>query len=449
MRFVRLPSINRERDVFWLCFGLCLVVCLLIIFLGPPLFGVSQYFGKANDGYIELARSLVRGDGYVFEQGGPAVFHRPPLYPVMLVPIAFLPDFLQRPALILVQSALVGFIGVLIFKIAKYLFNVSVARISVGLFLLNPWVYWNAKNPMTPIVQAMLYTLFAAFVGSELLVVFGRGTPPGRIRVWFKRLAIGALAAALALTHSAMLAVDIALLLVLLVAGIARRNRQALKTSIIAAVTMSVLIAPWTYRNWAVFHRFIPIAGGGGLAYFNGNVHWAGIVPEPQRKGESCTDAGLRDAGIKGKEAAHTHWKGLKDVELEDKVNKKMVEHIRAHPGAFMKKILLNAVEYYFPMLTYPYLAVKVFSIESFVITIFHLVLWALVLFGIWRDRKEQTHSLLTVLMLGGIGLYAVWFLPFATFIGHSLYTFGTMPFLSILAARGLVTRQTGVFYSS
>lgn len=436
MRFVRLPSINRERDVFWLCFWLCLVVCLLIIFLGPPLFGISQYFGKANDGYIELARSLMRGDGYVFEQGGAAVFHRPPLYPVMLVPIAFLPDFLQRPALILVQSALVGFIGVLIFKIAKYLFNVSVARISVGLFLLNPWVYWNAKNPMTPIVQAMLYTLFAAFVGSELLVIFGRGTPPSRIRLWFKRLAIGALAAALALTHGAMLAVDIALLLVLLVAGIARRNRQALKTSIIAVATMSVLIAPWTYRNWVVFHRFIPVVAGSGLAYFNGNVHWAGIVPEPQRKGESCTDAGLRAAGIEGTEAARTHWKGLKDVELEDKVNKKMVEHIRAHPGAFMKKVLLNAVEYYFPMLMYPYLAVKVFSIESFGITIFHLVLWGLAFVGIWRGRQENGSRLPTCLMLCSIILYGIWYLPFATFIGHSLYTFGTIPFLSILAAR-------------
>ena len=436
MRFVRLPSINRERDVFWLCFWLCLVVCLLIIFLGPPLFGISQCFGKANDGYIELARSLMRGDGYVFEQGGVAVFHRPPLYPVMLVPIAFLPDFLQWPALILVQSALVGFIGVLIFKIAKYLFNVSVARISVGLFLLNPWVYWNAKNPMTPILQAMLYTLFAAFVGSELLVIFGRGTPPSRIRLWFKRLAIGALAAALALTHGAMLAVDIALLLVLLVAGIARRNRQALKTSIIAVATMSVLIAPWTYRNWVVFHRFIPVVAGSGLAYFNGNAHWAGIVPEPQRKGESCNDAGLRAAGIEGTEAARTHWKGLKDVELEDKVNKKMVEHIRAHPGAFMKKVLLNAVEYYFPMLTYPYLAVKVFSIESFGITIFHLVLWGLAFVGIWRGRQENGSRLPTALMLCSIILYGIWYLPFATFIGHSLYTFGTIPFLSILAAR-------------
>lgn len=413
--------------------------------------GISKEFGgHGHDGYLEIAQNIARGNGFVFEPGGAPVLHRPPLYPLVIAPLTLLPQGLQRPSLILVQSAMVGVIAFLIFRIGGCLFGVSTARMAVVVFLLNPWVYWNAKNPMTPIVQAMLYTLFAAFVGSELLVIFGRRTPPGRIRVWFKRLAIGTLAAGLALTHGAMLAVGVALLFILLVAGVARRNYQALKTSIIAIVIMSVLIAPWTYRNWVVFHRFIPVAGGGGLAYFNGNVHWAGIVPEPQRGGESYIDASLRVLGIEGTEVTLTHWKGFKDIELEDKANRKMIEHTRAHPGAFMKKVLLNAVEYYFPILTYPYLAVKVFSLEYLAITIFHLVLWALALVGIWRGRKEGTLWLSDGLLLSGIALYAVWFFPFGTgFIGHSLYTFGTMPFLSILAARGLVTRQTGVFYSS
>ena len=75
---------------------MCLFAGLFIIFVIAPLTGVSKHFGRANDGYIQLARSLGTGDGYVFEKDGPPVFHRPPLYPALLVPITFLPDPLQQ-----------------------------------------------------------------------------------------------------------------------------------------------------------------------------------------------------------------------------------------------------------------------------------------------------------------------------------------------------------------
>jgi len=427
------------KGAFWLSFWLCFLGCLFIIFVIAPLTGISKHFGHGHDGYIQLAENLGQGNGYVFEEAGPSVFHRPPLYPFLLVPITFLPDFLQRPALILMQSVMVGCIGGLIFQIAKRLFNLSIAGVAVVIFLLNPWVYWNAKNPMTVIPQGLLYTLLAVLAGSELLAILGRySAPAGKMKLWSKRLAMGIVAAALALTHGAMLAVNIVLLFMLLIAGIVRRNYQATKTSIIAGVIMVTLIAPWTYRNWVMFHRFIPIAGGSGLAYFNGNVHWEGITQEPQRNGEGYINASLRVAGIEGTEATHTHWKGLKDIELEDRVNEKMMEDLRTHPGAFMKKILLNAVEYYFPMFTYPYLAVKYFKAENLAITIFHSILWGLALMGIWRGRKEEMLWPPTGLVFIAIVVYAIWFFPFAIFIGHSLYTFGTIPFLSILAARGL-----------
>jgi len=422
------------KGVFWLSFAVCFSVCLFIILVIAPLTGVSKEFGAGHDGYIQLAENLGRGNGYVFEKGGPAVFHRPPFYPFLLVPITFLPAAWQRPALIFIQSIMAGCIAVLIFRIAKYFFGLLTAQAAVFIFLLNPWVYWNAKNPMTVVLQGLLYTLFAVLAGREILIAINRYNAPTSK---FSRFLIGITAAALALTHATMLAVTLASLLILLIIAIARRNNQVIKSSIAAAITMVILIAPWTYRNWVVFDRFIPIAGGGGLAYFNGNVHWKGIMS--QHKGESYIDAGLRAAGIEGTEATVTHWKGLKDIALEDKINAKMKEDLRQHPRAFLKKLLLNAVEYYFPMFTYPYLAVKHLSAENLAVTIFNAVLWILALMGIRRCKKDKM-LLPAGLILTAIFLYAIWFFSFATFIGHSLYTFGTMPFLSILAAKGLTT---------
>jgi len=111
-----------------------------------------------------------------------------------------------------------------------------------------------------------------------------------------------------------------------------------------------------------------------------------------------------------------------------------MKEHIRNQPGVFVKKLVLNSIGYYFPTFTYPFLAVKVFSIENLAITIFNLVLWILAFVGIYRGRGKLNSR--AWILLAVIVLYGVWYFPFVTFIGHSLYTFGTMPFLSILAAR-------------
>lgn len=134
-----------DKQAFWLSLFLCFFFCLIILFVISPVTGLSKNFGAGNDGYIQLARSLAAGDGYVFEKDGPPVFHRPPMYPLLLVPVALFPENLQRYIIIIPQSILVGLIGMMIFKIAGQLYNQNVAKIALLLFLVNPWVYWNAK----------------------------------------------------------------------------------------------------------------------------------------------------------------------------------------------------------------------------------------------------------------------------------------------------------------
>lgn len=435
---------------FWLGFGACLVICLLIVFVVAPLTGVSQEFGPGHDGYIELAENIGQGNGYVFEEGGPPVFHRPPLYPVLLVPITYLPKAFQRPGLILLHSVMVGIVASLVFGIGRRLFGSRTGGVGVVVLLVSPWLYWNAKNPMTVILQGMLYTLFAALVGGEILAVLDRAPErPGRMSSPARTLCIAVVGAALALTHAAMLAVSIVGLAGLFVVGVLRRRYKPVVVSIAAAVIMAGLIGPWTYRNWVTFGRFIPVSGGAGLAYFNGNVHWKCIEAEPQRNGETYIDASLRVLGIEGTEKTVTHWKGFTDIELEDKANEKMIEHIRTHSGVFAKKFLLNAVEYYFPAFVCRWRAVKDFGWEESTITVFNLAIWILALVGFLRSRKEDGNGRAGWLILSGVAIYAIWYLPFATFITHSLYKFGTVPLLSILAARGLVSRKRPVVYLS
>jgi hypothetical protein len=225
--------------------------------------------------------------------------------------------------------------------------------------------------------------------------------------------------------------------LILFIAALFRNTRHLL-TAVVVVIVAVCFIAPWTYRNWVVFNRFMPISGGGGLAYFNGNAHWDFIEQQPQKPGEGYIDASLRVLGIDGTEKTHTHWKGFKDIGLEELANGKMAEHVKNHPVLFVKKIVLNSVEYYFPILTYPFLAVKSISIEQIALTVFHLGLWGCAIIGILFRRSNYSLKPY-LLLLVGIFLYSVWFFPFAAFIGHSLYTMGTIPFLCVVSAAGIV----------
>jgi hypothetical protein len=423
---------QNDRQVFLISFSLCLILCFFIVLVLPPLTGLSDKFGPGHDGYIQLARSLAAGYGYVFEKGGPPVFHRPPLYPIFLVPVALFPEYLQRYVLVVVQSILVGFIGMMIFRIARQLYNQNVAIVALLLFLVNPWVYWNAKNPMTPVLQAFLYLIFVYVASIELLDILGLLQNKQRSGLLFRGLVIGVVGAALMLTHAAMLAVVFVFILILFVAVLFRNTRHLL-TALIAVIVAVGFIAPWTCRNWAVFGRFIPVAGGGGLAYFNGNVHWDFIEQQPQRPGEKYIDASLRIIGIEGTEQTHTHWKGFINIKDEELANRKMAEHIRNDPALFVKTVILNVIEYYFPAFVKPFLAIKTVTAEQWALSIFHLFYWLAAVIGIlycWRKG---------LLLLAGIFLYAVWYFPFATSIGHSLYAFGTIPLLCIISAAGIV----------
>jgi len=96
-----------------------------------------------------------------------------------------------------------------------------------------------------------------------------------------------------------------------------------------------------------------------------------------------------------------------------------------------------------FAIITYAFTAVKIFGVENLALSVFHLTLWGLALVGTLWGRQQNESWLPTRLTLCSVVLYGIWFLPFVGFIGHSPYTFGTIPFLSILAARWLACRRS------
>jgi hypothetical protein len=51
-----------------------------------------------------------------------------------------------------------------------------------------------------------------------------------------------------------------------------RRSGAAARAAGLVLATVLV-VAPWTWRNWAVFHAFVPVSTAGGQNLFQGNTH--------------------------------------------------------------------------------------------------------------------------------------------------------------------------------
>jgi hypothetical protein len=209
-----------------------------------------------------------------------------------------------------------------------------------------------------------------------------------------------------------------------------------------------IAIAPWTMRNYRVTGHFLPVVGNSGLAYYAGNAHW-GITEPAQRPGEHRHQAEFRHMGLSPDLAAkHVRYYGMNDAKFEKHANDRMKEHMRSHPGDFARKLMLNAVEYYFPIF-YFVLPPKGTDVSGLPMaqrlragaantlpqSVFNAVLVSLALGGLVRllmSGERWKGVMLTVAW----AMFALPYFPFLTyFLGRSHYTFGTYPVLSILVA--------------
>jgi hypothetical protein len=121
------------------------------------------------------------------------------------------------------------------------------------------------------------------------------------------------------------------------IAGV-RDRRRALAGAVLAAVIFVACLAPWTWRNWQVFHTFIPTRGNFGAELHMGNSPGAngfpwGITIFSQPDLERYTTIG---------EVAFVRERG-----------QQAMEYIRAHSERFMS-LSLERVYFYWVNVPHP-----------------------------------------------------------------------------------------------
>lgn len=208
-----------------------------------------------------VARALATGYGYAdpfVGHTGPTAWV-PPLYPLLLAGVFKLFGVytaLSAWVILTVNSIFSAATAPIIYRIAARCYNRKVAVWSAWIWVLYPAflqyaVHWVWEMSLTAFLFSCVLLLALKMRG------INNDSPEPPIQTTARWLLFGLLWGLIALSNST-------LLLFLPVCGIwillgASSRTKAVSNAVLAALLFLAIIAPWTVRNWRVFHTFVPL----------------------------------------------------------------------------------------------------------------------------------------------------------------------------------------------
>jgi 4-amino-4-deoxy-L-arabinose transferase-like glycosyltransferase len=349
--------------------------------------------------YVDAARRLWSGAGFG------ADYDRVPGYPVLLAMLGGP----RQPVLWLrlAQAVLAAGGAALTFVLATRLAGRTAA-------LAAAMVY--ALDPLTAFAAGLLYpeaTAALLFTAASLAAISAARRDSG---AW--AAAAGALLGALALFRPVALALAPVAVAWIAVASPGAAARRAGRTALVVLVWLAVL-APWTYRNYQLRGRIVPIATTGTKA--------AGLSPEMEEQqgvaGALASEAVSDPGGVARRmvrELGH-FWELIPERLVTDVPAQREALH-RRNPGLPTTPVAPTGLRN---------VVAAVASAVEFLLAIIGLVV-------LWRTRRRETVLL--------VGLVLAFALGHSLFIGKMRYRITVLPVVFVFAGAGLAAlrRATG-----
>ncbi len=319
------PAIITAAVLLRLTFGLFWMLAVNAPPENVPVAGDSWEQAGA-DGYLQIARTLLVSGEYAFEPGGPPVHNRPPVQPALLLLFgAWWPSHWYIPWMF--GSALLALGSLLAVRVlARDLgFSPLATRVALLLTGFHPYLVFIAKTSTFVNAAALLLPLI-------LLAALRIPRRP----LLYAPLA-GLLAGIGALTHGTFLLIPFILGTLLLWKKDLTIGRRFTASAVMLLVALTV-VAPWTYRNFTTFDRFIPVVTGNGYHYWKGEaIYFGGDYPMAE-KYEQAT----------GREFRERYYGAVEpemDAVLWDLAKRDMMER----PELLPLRILIGTATYFAP----------------------------------------------------------------------------------------------------
>jgi 4-amino-4-deoxy-L-arabinose transferase-like glycosyltransferase len=317
-------------------------------------------------------------------------------------------------AVVLLQCSMHAGTCLLVFSLGRRVFNARTGLLA-GLFCaLHPMLlrYVPDLHMETMLTLLCMLTLWLC------VRFYDRPT-------WVNGVLLGAVGMATVLTKGVILPY---LALFGAISGVlALRRRSAEEVAAVAAifVTMALVLAPWTYRNYQVTHgRFVLITPGASDSFLRGYVftrwEFATLQKPPYTDAENEVNAWFRQIA----QDAGTKWEA---DEVVDEANNARVakQLIVTHPLDTVRKVFVGLFTFWYEMTSLR---------NSLIPAVLAIVSLAFAIVGLRRARREGRPSWLIWLPIVVMNVFV------ATLIPLGRYSVPILPCLMILAAFGIDT---------
>jgi hypothetical protein len=190
-------------------------------------------------------------------------------------------------------------------------------------------------------------------------------------------------------------------------------------------VTMAVVVAPWTYRNYRVSGgKFVLLTPGTADAFLRGYIftrlEFITLQKPPYTVAENESNALFKRIARE----AGTTWEA---DEVVDEANNQRVmkQMIKDHPFLTVRKVLVGLFTFWYEMTSLK---------NSLVPAVLALISWGFAIIGLRRGRAEGRPSWLLWVPVVVLNVFV------ATLVPLGRYSVPILPCLSILAAFGVDT---------
>lgn len=295
-------------------FVLAAAAIALVVRLGFGLgYWVNQDLNRDEVEYLSLARSLVAGHGFQYDEhvkkGPVEPFGRAPGYPVFLALVGGGTHYTETvPVAVKIAQSIVGAIGVVLIAVAAFrMGGRNPAMAAAAMAAIYPPLAWVAGYAYS---EAVFWV-----AGLALALAVSRAFEQPRTTIWKWAILCGAITACAILLRAATL------LYVPLVAAWFLWKRQPI-AALAFALSVAVVLTPWTIRNVEHYNRFVIVASDGGVTF------WTGNNPVAIGEGDMAANPALKLAN----QELRARYPGLNEEQMEPVYYRESLGWIRSHP---------------------------------------------------------------------------------------------------------------------
>lgn len=254
---VREMSANRPRLMLIIFFAAFLIRLLAVLALRDIHAGPTRAFGADGIEFNELAHQVAIGHGYALPPGHPTAF-RAPGFPLFLAGIYFLAGQ-NYPLVYVVFCALGATACLLTFLVASELVGQALGLVAAAFAV----IYFSSVYDATIFASE---NLFVVCLGLSVWLLLRYLKNSSSLELFLSALSMG----------WGILTRPFALLLIPLFVSVLlwkmwKGKSIHLAQVLLFAVIPLAVVAPWTIRNYTVFHRFVLVANNGGSTFYGGN----------------------------------------------------------------------------------------------------------------------------------------------------------------------------------